>query len=289
MQVVSPKSNNTSLTTSVQSVNLACQVKPEYSQRAAVEMPKVEQSQKSVMSNFPHMQHQLGMNESTVPRISIKTESHVGGMRSHNEDYDYCQPSHHLMSQPSAPCYQNPFYLSAGFHHGYQRGMYNSHHELEHPSPPRPASPARAVFDRTSYHSSHQPWPPMMNHSHHLGVHQNLQHQVNKIHRTGLEKWLSTNFFQHQSMPHGTSGGSLMINTHPWNTPIKEEPSITPPPMAMADSSSLFPQNLKPGLLPKEKQGQSDAAIERRKNQKKQNGNATDQRKKTDFRYKRIK
>lgn len=69
-------------------------------------------------------------------------------------------------------------------------------------------------------------------------------------------------------MSQGTSGGNVMINAHDWNTPIKEEPSITPPPMAIADSSSLFSQNIKSEMLPKDDEGSTD----RRKNQKKQKG-----------------
>lgn len=34
-------------------------------------------------------------------------------------------------------------------------------------------------------------------------------------------------------MSHNTSGGSMMTDTHSWNSLVKEEPSISPPPLVI--------------------------------------------------------
>jgi len=62
----------------------------------------------------------------------------------------------------------------------------------------------------------------------------------------------------------------MISSTQPWNTQIKEEPPITPPPMTIIDSLALFQPTLK--SLSKGKQGSNDLSIDKGKSQKKHNG-----------------
>jgi len=64
-----------------------------------------------------------------------------------------------------------------------------------------------------------------------------------------------------------------MINTHSWNTPMKDEPSITPPPMTIVET--LFNTNYKSGSQHKGKHGSKDVSLEKKKNQKKPDGKGT--------------
>lgn len=166
---------------SLQSVSLNPQVKSEFTQRIPSEIPKPGQSQKSVMSTYPSIQQQLSANELPVQRITVKTET-IEGIQSQSDNYDFCHPPvHHLIPQSSASCYQNPFYLSSGFNHSYPRGLYNSHHDLEHPSPPQTISPPRTTFDRQGCQISSHGWNSTINPPHHTSLHHNLQHQVNLL------------------------------------------------------------------------------------------------------------
>jgi len=104
------------------------------------------------------------------------------GMISHAEDYDFPQPvSHQPFPQPSSSFYQNPFYLSGGFNHCYQRGLYNSHHDLEHSNQTQTTLTPRAIFEHQSYHTSQLEWNSTNSHPHHHSVHQHLHPQVNII------------------------------------------------------------------------------------------------------------
>lgn len=132
----------------------------------------IDNSHSSEMSSSSLMQQQQNMNE--LARGADKGEL-SSSMGSYGTEYAYCQPPpHHLIPQCSAATsYQNPFYNSPGYSHGYQRGMFNNH-EMDQTSPPRTSSPSRSVFDRSRY----QEWTAMINHPHPNSVHQNFQSQV---------------------------------------------------------------------------------------------------------------
>lgn len=66
--------------------------------------------------------------------------------QSHNNEVGFGHSSHHLMHHTS---YQNPFYFSPHFHHGYHSGMYGHFQDLEYTTPPRIMCPPRpAIIDR---------------------------------------------------------------------------------------------------------------------------------------------
>ena len=205
-------------------------------------------------------------NPPSLPVVSVKTEtqmnlsqnsvSTMGG----REDYDYCGHVPHVPPppQPAPPCFPNSFYLPSNFHPSYHRHIYG-HPDLERPSPPRTVSPLRQAYERSPYH---QPWPGM--NPHHLQHHQHhhhLQHQLQQQ--------------QHDLHSHGTSGGGLMMNSHSWTTPIKEEPSITPPPPSLSVPPPNY-SSLKSSLMIKSSSSLMDGMHERKRSPRKTSNDSND-------------
>jgi len=191
--------------------------KPQQQQQQQV-LPMLPQVKREYDQSPPRCTPPLEHPSSLRMPAMIKSESPVANIAATSatanaDDYDYNPHPNHQHVQP---CFPNSFYL--GFNQSYQRQPYLHHDLVERPSPPRTASPQRP-FDRSGYH---QQWPGVASHPLHFQQQQQQQHHLLQQHH-----------------PHHAG-----YNTHPWSTPIKEEPSLTPPPpSASAPPAHFSPYN----------------------------------------------